>query len=49
METGATVAVQQYSFGSDDPDQWGREVVRVVELNGLTLIASVFFPEFPDP
>lgn len=48
VETGRTVAAQQYRLGSSDSNNWNRQVVWVFERNGQTYVAEVGFPEFPD-
>lgn len=48
VESGATATVDQYRYGSSDPNTWNRLVVWLLERNGATIIAEVAYPEFPE-
>lgn len=48
VETGTTATLDQYRYGSSDPNTWNRLVVWVLERNGTTTIAEVAYPEFPE-
>lgn len=47
VESCTMATVQQYRYGSVDPNEWRRQVVWILERNGTTTIATVSFPEFP--
>jgi hypothetical protein len=48
VESGATATVQQYRYGSSDPNIWPRQVVWILEGDTKTTIAAIAFPEFPE-
>lgn len=47
VESGATATLNQYRYGSSDPNTWNRLVVWVLERGGVTTVAEVAYPEFP--
>ena len=47
VESGATVVVTQYRYGSSSSKEWRRQVVWVFEREGTTTVAVVGFPSFP--